>query len=227
MRGGRRGRTPTAGRRRRSTRTPGGWRWRAPSTRTRRVPPPRAPPRGRRAARHAATGTRAPPAAPVAPARRGRPGPAARATTCAAAGWPTPCRRRSSRPRAARAPSSRRRSSIRWRRRAARATGRGSSSRPATHRAGDDHGSRREEPLEDPQPLPGEVDVLATLHPPHQPTGEEEGRQEEEHVDATRDPPEPHVVGHDQQHRERAQPLDVPAEGRREATAREQHRAPT
>ena len=63
----------------------------------------------------------------------GRPGPAARATTCAAGGWPTPCRRRSSRPHAGRAPSSRRRSSNRWRRRAARATGsRGSSSSPAS-----------------------------------------------------------------------------------------------
>nr|WP_239100040.1 hypothetical protein [Phycicoccus sp. CSK15P-2] len=77
------------------------------------------------------------------------------------------------------------------------------------HGGGHDHGRRRQQPLEDPEPVPTQVHAFLSLQPADQAAGEEERGEEEEHVHTAGDPPQPHVVGDDEQHRERTEALDV------------------
>ncbi len=89
---------------------------------------------------------------------------------------------------------------------------------PGHHPRGQDHRHRRQEPGELPSPGGEHVDP-APRRGPVQATGDEEAGDQEEHVDAAGDPADPDVVDDHQQHRQRAQALQLRTEPGTRGTA--------
>jgi hypothetical protein len=78
--------------------------------------------------------------------------------------------------------------------------------------AQDGQGRQGQQPLEHVQPVAAQRQGPSGLELAGEGEGEEERRDEQEDVHPAGDPAEEHVVGHDQQHGQRPQPLHLGAE---------------